>query len=484
VKFQLLTVAAGMTALSFAGAISAQQSNPTRVGVQDPLDGSGMGSYNVLGGSRDQVGSASAFNPAISVILDGVYRNNFSGEIEDPAGFEGGHDHGHGHGHGHGGSENGFSLRETEIALSGSIDNYFDALVVLAIQGSSVELEEAYFTTNSLPAGLQIKGGRFLSDIGYINRQHVHDWDFADRPLVNEFLFGDHGLQENGLQFSWVPPTPFYSRLGVEVLQGEGGVASHVGDERYEVNVTTVRDSPTPGQSTFVRNRARADTGFDSDSGPRLFTGFLKVAPDLGFSHAAQFGVSGGFATSWQRQEAHSTRRLETWDGDAWFAGLDAVYKYDSGRSFGVGNVTVQGEYFYREIDVDYQSRQFQGPVGDQDFVVTNNGADQSSGKLRQDGAYLQTVYGFAPRWNVGVRAEALGLFKNDSFDDREFQSFDTSYKYSAQVSFMPTEFSRLRLQTNYKDYAHDHDDDHHGGAWTVMLQYNLSLGAHGAHNF
>jgi len=484
VRSLFLTAAAGATALTLAGTLHAEQANPTRVGVQDPLDSGGLGVHNVLDGGSARVGRASAFNPAISVILDGIYRNTFSGEIHDPAGFEGGHDHGHGHGHGGGDMDNGFFLRETEIAFTASVDPYFDAIVILAVEGDHLDLEEAYFTTRGLPAGLQLKAGRFLSDIGYINRQHPHDWDFVDRPLVNEFLFGDHGLQDNGVQLSWIPPVPLYTRLGVEVLQGQSGIASYVGDERYEVNVATVDPDAGPGESTFGRSRARAETGLEDASGPRLFTAFLKVAPDLGFDHAIQFGVSGGYADTWQRVEEHSSPRLETWDGDVWFAGADVVYKYDSGRSYGVGNLTIQGEYFYREIDVDYLSREFQGAFDGDDtaFVVTNEGADQASGRFRQDGAYLQTVYGFAPRWNAGIRAEALGLGRNDSFDEREFRSFDTSYKYAAQVSFMPTEFSRLRLQANYLDFAHD--DDHGHDAWTVMLQYNLSLGAHGAHDF
>lgn len=128
--------------------------------------------------------SGTAFNPALSVILDGVYYNGLNNDFGDPAGF-GGHDHDHGHGHGHGhdhGLDDGFNLRETEIALSGSVDNYLDAMVTLAIDEHDIEVEEAWFATRSLPAGLQLKGGKFLSDIGYINKQHPHDWDFVDRP--------------------------------------------------------------------------------------------------------------------------------------------------------------------------------------------------------------------------------------------------------------------------------------------------------------
>ena len=455
--------------------VSAQQEASESARV--PLDSTGI--------DRARVTSGTQFNPSISVILDAVYFNEFSGEIEGPAGFDDGHDHGHGDDHGHGEVENGFNLRETEVTLTASIDNYLDGVAVLAIDGESgIEVEEAYILTRSLPAGLQLKAGRFLSDIGYINRQHPHDWDFVDRPLVSEHLFGNHGLQENGLQLSWLAPTAFYSRFGVEVLQGENsGVANHVGSGSHTV---TGYDTDTDGPNDGSRARSQVDYGLRDESGPRLVTAFAKFSPDLGFNHAAQFGLSGGSASAWQNVETHGSGRVDVWDGDAWFAGVDAVYKYDAGRSFGQGNWTVQAEYFYREIDATYQNRN--PDAWDNDPDAGWNIDNEWSGKAKQDGVYLQTLYGFAPRWNIGLRAEALGL-TNDSLEanrsENEFESFDTSWRYSAQVSFMPTEFSRLRLQVNHYDYAHDDDDDHHNdGAWAVMLQYNMSLGAHGAHQF
>ncbi|MCH8544186.1 MAG: TonB-dependent receptor [Alcanivorax sp.] len=428
------------------------------------------------------VSAGTQFNPQISVILDGVYYSR-SRDVEGPAGFDDGHDHGHGHSHGHDhGLTEGFNLRETEITMSASIDNYLDGVVTLAIEGSSgIEVEEAYLLTRSLPAGLQIKAGRFLSDIGYINRQHPHDWLFVDRPLVNELLFGDHGLQDNGLQLSWLAPTPFFSRFGVEVLQGEGGIASQVGDEEF----TIVTFTGNPGVEGPMRQRWQADNGLEDRTGPQLYTMFAKVAPDLGFDHAAQFGISGGYSNSFQAQEEHSSGRLETWNGDGWFAGVDAVYKYDAGGAFGHGNWVIQGEYYFREIEADYLSRVF---VDASTLVATNQGGtpDDFRSRSRQDGLYVQAVYGFAPRWNAGLRAEAVGL-KNKSLETNSnrsnFESFDASYRYAAQVSFAPTEFSRLRAQVNYNDFAHD-GGDHAHDAWEFMLQYNVSLGAHGAHQF
>ncbi len=432
----------------------------------------GVAAGTPLHASTERVTAGTALNPSISVVLDAVYANEFSGHADDPAGFEIGHDH---HDHDHD-LIDGFNLRETEIVFQSTVDPYFDALVNLAVEGTSgIELEEAYLTTRALPAGLQVKAGRFLSDVGYINQQHPHDWDFVDRPLINEHLFGDEGLQENGVQLSWLAPTRSYLRLGVEVLQGEtSGIANYEGAGEHTV-LGYADDTGEPD-----RLRWRADNGLDDVSGPRLGTVFAKWGPDLGFDHAAQFGVSAGSARAFQMVEAHSSGRLETWDGDSWFAGIDAVYKYDPGGYMGHRQWIVQGEYFVRNIDATYRSQTFQD-------VDTLNVDDRISGTAKQDGIYLQTVYGIAPRWRAGLRAEAIGL-TNDTLeadlDNGRFESMDTSYRYSANVTFHPSDFSFIRAQFNYSDFAEEDNDDEGHGAWRFMLQYNLSLGAHGAHPF
>ena len=438
---------------------------------RDPLDRVGTRAAGLRLSEAGQPNTA--FNPAISVILDGAYFNDFNHDVGSPEGFGGGHDHAHGHDDG----ETGFSLREAEVTFSASVDNYLDAMVVLAGSEHGFEVEEAYITTRSLPAGLQVKAGRFLSDIGYLNKQHPHDWDFFDRPMVNEYLFGDHGLQETGAQLSWVPATDSYMRFGIEALQGQThGIAAYQGSSNH----TILGFDGDPGDEGPTRLRWRADNGLSDVSGPRLWTGFVKFAPDLGFDNAVQFGLSYGQSRAWQDMEAHSSGRLETWDGDAWFWGADVIFRHDAGQAFGHGSWSLQAEYFYRNIDADYASRSF---TDSSTLVPTVSGgaADLFSGTAKQDGLYVQGVYGFAPRWQFGLRAEALGL-TNDSLEpirsSNSFESFHESNRYSGAVTFRPTEFSYFRTQLNYNDFDHGHS------GWTMALQFNISLGVHGAHQF
>ncbi len=439
---------------------------------RDPLDRVGTRAAALRLGAGGQPNTA--FNPAISVILDGAYFNDFNSDVGSPDGFGGGHDHSHGHGHG---AENGFALREAEITFSAAVDNYLDAMVVLAGSSNEFEVEEAYITTRSLPAGLQVKAGKFLSDIGYMNKQHPHDWDFFDRPLVNEYLFGDHGLQETGVQLSWVPESETYTRFGLEVLQGETyGIASYQGGSDF----TIVRMDGDPSAEGPSRQRWQANNGLSDVSGPRLVTGFVKIAPDLGFDNAVQFGLSYGRSRAWQDTEAHSSGRLETWDGDAWFWGADVIYRHDAGRAFGDGSWSLQGEYFHRTIDADYASWVFSNA---NTLVPTTAGgmADVFSGTAKQDGIYVQGVYGFAPRWQAGLRAEILGLTNDTLIPVRSNNSFESEHetkRYTGAITFRPTEFSMFRTQLNYNDSDHGH------GGWNLAVQFNISLGVHGAHQF
>ena len=387
----------------------------------------------------------------VSLILEGIYFNELRHGNASPAGFGGGHHHHHGHGHGHShshghdhshGLEEGFSLGHSELSFEASLGELLDGFLMLGFDRHHIEVEEAYLTTRSLPAGFQLKGGQFLSGIGYINSRHSHDWDFVDRPLVNEYLFGDHGLQETGLQATWLAPSDTYTLVGVELLQGAG--------DRFD----------------------RFDEGrVDQKSGPRLTTAFLKVGPDWGADHAAQFGLSAGYARQYVVFDDHGNH-AHSKEGDSWFAGADAVYKYSAGRSHGHGDVRIAAEYYYVSRSLTHYRQ------GHDDSWSQRN-----SDTEKQDGFYVEAVYGVAPRWELGARAEALGI-TNEMLTGHfsSIHSLDTSYRYSGQITFRPAEPIFLRAQINHNDFAdrHGHSDE----GWGLMLQVNVALGAHGAHTF
>lgn len=154
-----------------------------------------------------------SFNPDISVIIDTFYHNDDTPEgideiLGELAGF--GHIHSYNHSHEHARLDEGFNLRHLELCFAGEVDPYFKAYAIAAISEEGAELEEAVIKTSGLPAGLQLQAGKFFSDFGRINSQHSHEWDFVDQALINRLTLGDHGLNEKGVQISWLVPTPFY----------------------------------------------------------------------------------------------------------------------------------------------------------------------------------------------------------------------------------------------------------------------------------
>jgi hypothetical protein len=454
----------GIAAAVCATPALAETTGPQR----DPLDPISL--RQTARPAGDPASPATAFNPAISVIVDGAwYWDNVHGEafeiIEETDGFAMGHGHGDNGAHQHGVLERGFNLREVEFAFSATVDPYFDAFVIFVFDGDEIELEEAFVTTRALPAGLQAKFGKFLSDVGYINKQHPHAWDFFDRPLVSELLFGEEGIQETGVQLTWLAPLDQYLRLGVEALQGDTpGIANQLG-EQAAIN----------GTERILGHAA----------GPRLFTGFAKFSPDLGFDHALQVGVSYGHARSFQNSLEHSTR-YEDHEGSADFWGTDFVYKYTpAGAVRGQGAFQLQGEYYYRKRDIDRRDVYFAchpagidcaDPAAEWQIGDVRN---EESFSERQDGYYLQALYGLAPRWNTGLRIDQVGLTNRTGRGAGE--DWDDSRRYSAVLNFLPTEFSRLRLQYSRGDIAVDGEREKFH---QVFLQFQVSLGVHGAHDF
>ncbi len=246
-----------------------------------------------------QVTSGNAFNPAISLIPDlAYYRDSRAGEGIGLLGRADGFGRGDNQGQSStGGLSPGFNLRELEIALSGTVDPYFDAVANLSVAKGAIEAEELYLRTRRFPAGLQLKAGRFLSDIGYINRQHPHQWALADRNLAYDLLL-DGSLGDTGVQVTWLPALPIYLQVGAEALQGDNAaMAAHVGPDA---------DHPH----------------FSEMAGPRVLTGFAKdlseprIRPraagrDLGRGRAATPGGDERWGARGAGVAVRSRRRLQ-----------------------------------------------------------------------------------------------------------------------------------------------------------------------------
>jgi hypothetical protein len=381
--------------------------------------------------------SASSFNPAISVILTGNYANL----SQDPADY-------HIAGfmppeEGVGPGDRSFNLGESEVTLSANIDPYFlGALTVAITSDNEIEVEEAYFRTLALPAGLSVKGGQFFSGFGYLNEVHAHAWDFIDQPLVYQALFGGQ-MAQVGLQAKWLAPTDLFLEFGAETGSGEFFPGTRL--EGNGVNGTTL---------------------------------YAHAGGDLGDAIAWRAGLSwvdlDAEERSFEQENALGETAQSAFTGSSRTWILDATVKWTAQGDPRRRYLKLQGEYMDRTEDGDLSYTALAPTLADRY-------------RASQSGWYVQGVYQFLPRWRVGARYDSLdsgtpkiGLIESGTlgWDDFPLLAPATPSRTTLMLDWSLSEFSRLRTQYAWDDARSGPTDEQ------FFLQYIYALGAHGAHKF
>lgn len=358
--------------------------------------------------ATSQDANGNAFNPAISIVLNGSYQNHsLNPENYVRAGFA--------PVEGSGPETQGLSLGESEISFAANIDDKFYGQLTLAFGDGEVGVEEAYIDTTGLPNGLSLRAGRFFSNIGYLNSHHAHTDSFFDRPLAYQsFLANQYG--DDGVQLRWVAPTDLFLELGAEVFAGNSYPAA--GADNNGIGTKTL---------------------------------FAHVGGDVGGENSWLAGVS--------------VLDADTVNGDDGFSGnsrlyiADATWKWAPQGNFKDGGITVRGEYFLDERDGEFFD------VNAEQLPIAWNGT--------RHGAYLEGAYRFNRRWETGYRFDQLWADESGPY-----ASLYDPYRNSLMLTWRNSEFSLFRLQYS-QDKPNETDTDH-----AVYLQYQTSLGAHGAHKF
>jgi len=385
-------------------------------------------------------GSASAFNPAISLILAGTYANL----SRDPATYRlqgfipSGGDVGPG--------LRGFNLGESELGISAAIDPMFSGRLTAALTSdNSLRVEEAWFEGQGVFEGATLRAGRFLSSIGYLNDHHAHTWDFVDAPLAYQAFFGGP-IKTDGLQLRWLAPTDRFFELGAEIGSGRS----------------------FPG----------SDSGGNGIGSTALFA---HLGDDLGTDASWRLGASIQHYRASDRPyddlnaAGTTVRNAFTGSSNTW--GLDAIYKWAPGGNASSRSLTIQGEYFRRD----------ESGTLNYDLAAQAGGPASGSYASTQSGWYVQGVYQFMPRWRLGARYDRLdsgtpqvGLVSDGTLTPADFSILQPARpsRSTVMLDWSPSEFSRLRLQLA-ADRSRSTETDRQ-----IFLQYIMSLGAHGAHQF
>ncbi len=407
---QVAVAPAGQQQDTAESEIDALAASPTGAAASDV-----SASVAAPAGDSSAGSNANAFNPAISIILNGSYsHHSLDSASYARAGFplvgEGAP------------SANGFSMGESELSFASNIDDKLYGQLTLTASSQDgqdhIGVEEAFIDTTSLPANFSVRAGRFYSDIGYLNSHHAHTDNFFDRPLPYQAFLGNQ-YGDDGVQVKWLAPTAMFLELGAEAFRGN--------------------NYPSGGAQ---------------NGGLGTRTVFAHTGGDVGSENAWLAGVS--------MLKTRAAGAEDGFSGDTTLTIVDGTWKWAPQGNFKDGGITVRGEYF-----LDNRDGVVADPI-DPTLVTPWNG--------QRHGAYLESVYRLNRTWDIGYRYDRLWSGAGNPFAIAG-NNFDP-YRHSAELTWRNSEFSLVRLQLSH-DKPNPDDSDN-----AVTVQYQTSLGAHGAHKF
>ena len=358
--------------------------------------------------------SQNLMNPAISAVFQAI--GNTSLRREDEA--------------------NGFDLSEAEIAFQSVVDPYAKVdLFVSFPSGDTPEVEEASVSTLSLPASLQLKGGRFKNAFGKWNTLHTHAFFTVDRPdaLVN--FFGEESFTTDGLSLSVLIPNP------------------------WDLYLESTTEAGTALGGTSFNDAHHDWTGLQRLSA--FFNTTSNSTVEVGLSGA--WGKAGPSETTIREiEEAGLSGSLQPADVlDSAVAGLDVTWKWKPLHQNTYRSFVWQTEMLRSRRDVELL---VPGPALEQETISSLGG-------------YSYLEWQFAKRWRGGLRYDWSG------FPDSET---DGEQSAVAVVRFHPSEFQELRFQikqTRRNESAAlrlgaDEEDTR------IYFEWIPVIGAHGAHKY
>ena len=320
--------------------------------------------------------------------------------------------------------------------MSANIDDKFYGSLTTVIETHDDEtellLEEAFIETLTMPYGLSIRGGRFLSDFGYLNNQHMHTDSFVERPAAYRTFLGSH-YYDDGVRANIVLPTDLYVKFGVEALSGS--------------KMSSVDDG--------------------SDVG--VYTTTLKLGDDFSESSSWQFGLSylrnengkvrefGDHDHGHDHDHDHSHGAAVTGSN---LYGADFVWKWAPNGNYKYQNFTLAAEYMLL------------------DGIVDDKYKNDAESPDTLAGYYVSGVYRFSPSWSAGMRYGEAESYDGHAHGDHMHFTAMNDKEADAMIAWDSSHFGTVRAQySRVENQSKDTDN-------VLTLQYVMTFGAHGAHAF
>lgn len=314
----------------------------------------------------------------------------------------------------------GFSLGESEVSLSANIDQALFGQLTLALTSEDEIAVEEAFIQTT-----SLPYG-FTGKAGrfFSGIGYLNEKHSHNWDFIDQPLpyvaMLDKQYGDDGVQIRWLAPTPFFLEFGGEAFRGD----------------------------SFPGNGA-------AHGGIGAYSVFVHTGDDLNDSSSWQAGLS-YLRTTAKDRETGETPDVFNGHTDLGIASL--VYKWAPNGNVRERNLTLSGEYFLQRQSGDFNGSQTEG---------------------YQSGWYAQAVYQFMPRWKVGARYDQLNADDVDvalagsTLDDLGH----TPRRASALLEYDTSEFGRIRLQYSRDDSDVETSD-------SVLLQYTVIFGPHGAHAY
>lgn len=327
--------------------------------------------------------------------------------------------------------DSGLGLGHSDLLLRGQVGESWSAegIASFATHEGRLEkrVEKLFLQSRGLPAGLQVRGGRFASQIGYLNEQHPHADDFVERPLLYRSFLGHHYF-DDGLRVNWTAPTPWYWQVGTEAFTGQ--------------RLSPEGRNPTVGVTTIS----------------------TKLGADWGTSWSWQLGLS---RLSNRRAAAHALEPgSEHADNAAEMHGHGARF---TGRTVAMWDAAVKwapaGNAREQQVRLVVEGARVSG--------LQDPGLQGS--RHRSQSAAL--VWRFRPDWETGVRYDRLQAAAAHEGAAEPVQLRE----WAAMVVYKPSHRQSLRLQWTNQRNALGLDGV---APKALAVQYVVSFGAHGAHGY
>jgi len=345
-----------------------------------------------------------------------------------------------------------FEIPSMELYIDGYLNPYSRATANIAYEEGEFGVEELYAQIlRGLPLNMQIKAGKYLVGFGKLNTIHPHAWQFIERSLFHQIFFGEEGLNDIGVNFSFILPTEsFYSNLDLGIYKGDAIAKTEVLDPEDANSYLDLRgNSPI-----FV---GRLSSFFDLDDYTNLEVG---LSSSYGIHAKMNFNT---FGDSSAEPENKSLKYF--------YGGLDFKLKY---KPDSYTSLTVQGEGLINNRQVFRQ-----GNVG-------LNIPIEKTEKINTLGGFIFIDYSFSKQFYVGAKYDfTYGIIGDEpSFTSLSNDDRNKTQGISGWFGYYPIEETlafRLGVQNIYFKYDDGTSQD---SETKVTLQMLFSLGPHKAHPF